>query len=777
MRFFKYINTIPENPAEGSFEAGDEIKVRKGSGTESEPYYWNLYKVAANGSIDFVRGITDEQNSRLERLSSDQISKVESITTGDITKLKEDYTKSEIDTKISDLGNLANSSKISLGNSTVLPVPPQSGGVTIPNAWVELAQNVTYTQAGGSPITGIDGHRSIAEWNDTTSTWSLVDMGELPQIGLADDFGNSTNEGATQRLVTDINDTLARGFLDSDIGNKFVKEIYLYGDTSNFSEYYLRFVQRDYELSPGQKRWAIEIANQRTGFNPPRICIKTWLPSEDIESSDLAYLNESGGSGIRAVLVVDWEAIPAGTQTVIAGKINTGLAFNPKFSPLIYSKVVQDSVYVSSSSGNDANTGGNDAPLLTINQALTTGKNIFLKSGDIFYENIDTCYVKIDKYGKGNEPIISGFKHIIKNNSAWELDSINIWKLDLSNISKFSGKTAHDVASSNIGLLFDNTKKIIYGEKIRYKADLSKNFQFYQTDKSNSHVLEDFRYVYMYLDSDPNILDLSLSTGTDGVFLESGGDIYNTKITGFGRHGINARGNNFIRENILKYIGGCTHSSSSWVRLGNGIEVNNSSANRENVSVSNNKVSNVYDCGFTVQGSIGGSGTAKNIRCFSNTFKNCRQSFEDFTNTTSSGSNTVFVDCVIEDNYSINPGDNGFNTPEMRDAHILSNSQNANTGMIYRNNIYIGYNVFLAMRPIGGVYKSSIQYDSKIYLSTGDVLIRRIPDNEDVLVIPENPEQIDDVISDYRDLTGDYTSEILVVTEVEKRNLSNLLGF
>lgn len=204
MKFYKYIDTIPAAPSEGSFEPGDEIKVRKGLGTESSPYYWNLYKVAANGSIDFVRGITDDQNTRLERMSSDQISKVESITTGDITKLKEDYTKAEIDQQFNDVRNFANSSRINLNGSTVLPVPPRRPDNTvIEDAWVRLAQNVTYTQAGGDPLTGIDGHETIAEWNNEDGEWTLVDMGELATNPLTNIVDQSTNKGITPKGVDD----------------------------------------------------------------------------------------------------------------------------------------------------------------------------------------------------------------------------------------------------------------------------------------------------------------------------------------------------------------------------------------------------------------------------------------------------------------------------------------------------------------------------------------------------------------------------------------------
>ena len=216
-------HVVQELPSERPLVVGHKYKVIQADGTLIE------YVINSQGEPVRLKGITNDESSRLDRLSSEQISKVESITTGDISKLKdldsqgeadsklnskvdkesgkslvedgliekleEDYTKEQIDDKISDLGNLATSSKISLGDSTVLPVPPQSGGVTIPNAWVELSQNVTYTQSGGSPITGIDGHRSIAEWDNDNEVWSLVDMGEMPVGSLKEWVAGSYLQG------------------------------------------------------------------------------------------------------------------------------------------------------------------------------------------------------------------------------------------------------------------------------------------------------------------------------------------------------------------------------------------------------------------------------------------------------------------------------------------------------------------------------------------------------------------------------------------------------
>src|SRR5690606_40501679 len=137
-------HVVQELPSERPLVVGHKYKVMQPDGTLIE------YVINSQGEPVRLKGITNDESSRLNRLSSDQISKVESITTGDITKLKEDYTKEEIDEELNSVRNLANSSRINLRGSTVLPVPPtRPDDSVIEDAWVRLAQNVTYTQAGG----------------------------------------------------------------------------------------------------------------------------------------------------------------------------------------------------------------------------------------------------------------------------------------------------------------------------------------------------------------------------------------------------------------------------------------------------------------------------------------------------------------------------------------------------------------------------------------------------------------------------------------------------
>lgn len=171
MKFYKYINTIPDKPIVGGeeteFNPGDTIMVRKGA---QENYYWEQYKVAADGLVHFVRGITDDQWGRIERLTGGEISKVESITTEDITKLKEDYTKPQIDDIIGDVNERVNN--ISSG---------YQGTATLDTIFNEETPTGLYTplESGDYGAVDVDGNPSpvdltiginTLEWDGSTLT-------------------------------------------------------------------------------------------------------------------------------------------------------------------------------------------------------------------------------------------------------------------------------------------------------------------------------------------------------------------------------------------------------------------------------------------------------------------------------------------------------------------------------------------------------------------------------------------------------------------------------
>ena len=119
-------------------------------------------------------------------------------------------------------------------------------------------------------------------------------------------------------------------------------------------------------------------------------------------------------------------------------------------------------VYISSSTGDDANDGSINAPLKTISSAPKNDVNIFLKRGDVFFEkcwNFTNC--KIDAYGKGEKPMICGLK-ILKNKSVWVRQANDIWRIDLKNRKDFEGFVSTTDKEDNIGAIYDITNDKVH---------------------------------------------------------------------------------------------------------------------------------------------------------------------------------------------------------------------------------------------------------------------------------------------------------------------------
>ena len=80
---------------------------------------------------------------------------------------------------------------------------------------------------------------------------------------------------------------------------------------------------------------------------------------------------------------------------------------------------IAKTIYVSSSMGNDQNSGLTmQDPKKSIKGAMEIGEEICLKAGDIFYETLRLTKKVVTRYGEGANPIICGYKRIIRPN--WE---------------------------------------------------------------------------------------------------------------------------------------------------------------------------------------------------------------------------------------------------------------------------------------------------------------------------------------------------------------------
>lgn len=387
----------------------------------------------------------------------------------------------------------------------------------------------------------------------------------------------------------------------------------------------------------------------------------------------------------------------------------------------VLSNSIEKIVYVSSSSGNDMNSGlYEDEPLKTITAALRKAKKIRLRSGDVFYENVLCHNVTIDSYGMGVKPVISGFKHLKRDTGKWEegitenenwyrRKGTNIWRIKLSG-DYFTGRIVGDTPFlNNIGIIINNETGETYGNKCQYlkpgdcprpymggqsNTYLQRNFDYFQNSKWGKKVdfrNDDFDFLYLYLDHSPDVYNFLFSTYGNAFYL-SNATVKDIKVQGFSCHGFSCGSNVNIIGCEIDLIGGAQQIGyKNWVRYGNGIEFY-ISEKKVNGYIAGNVISRTFDCAVTIQGSNHIGAYPKNIVIEKNLIKNCRQAFEYFLNNKKDEGSTAVdcEDCVFRKNVCIDSGENGFNAPEMRDTHILSYQKIAPSSMLIKDNVFIG---------------------------------------------------------------------------------------
>ncbi|MBO4530150.1 MAG: hypothetical protein J5767_05885 [Paludibacteraceae bacterium] len=386
--------------------------------------------------------------------------------------------------------------------------------------------------------------------------------------------------------------------------------------------------------------------------------------------------------------------------------------------------------YVSSSQGSDSNDGTEERPLKSIfsSKIPKSGVEIRLKCGDVFYENIKAHNNDFSSYGVGAKPVISGWKILPKSNALWtegrmnngkweEKKGTHIWRLDLNQTGFYGRVNSSEPYENNIGLIMESDTKRMHGRKCEfiYKEDcndpyknpqrntyLKHNFDFAQTSKSKKSAQpSDYRYLYMYLDHNPSQHELMFSTYGNGIGAGNT-KINGLRIEGFSCHGVACGSNVSISDCEIEYIGGAhQYESVRWVRYGNGVEFYVSKT-RENGHVFNNRISHTFDCATTIQGSNHIGATAKNIVIEKNIIKNCRQAFEFFLSNSDKAKKINYdcVGCIFRKNICVDSGENGFESPEYRDTHILSYQKEYPTSMKIEGNTFVGGNgLYTATNP------------------------------------------------------------------------------
>ncbi|MBQ4530074.1 MAG: leucine-rich repeat protein [Lachnospiraceae bacterium] len=279
-------------------------------------------------------------------------------------------------------------------------------------------------------------------------------------------------------------------------------------------------------------------------------------------------------------------------------------------------------------------------------KAYVSGDTILFKRGDTFYGTFDPTIVKVDEeittissYGEGELPNISGYK-IVSTEEAWQVHEEGIYKVDLTDTQFFSGLMTISANSTNIGFLEDR-EGVKYFNKKSTLTELENECDFY-CDR-------DCLYIKSSENPYSKLGELKLATKTNLLITQSNLKIENIEFSGTGAHGLvnsdETIKNVEISNNIIQDIGGSYLNGTT--RYGNGIEFYG--ANVSNVVVKDNIIRNVYDVGFTIQGT---KGSGKNIIVKNNVFVSNSQDSEVWEN----GAATGIESYEFTNNISVNAG-------------------------------------------------------------------------------------------------------------------------
>ena len=433
-------------------------------------------------------------------------------------------------------------------------------------------------------------------------------------------------------------------------------------------------------------------------------------------------------------------------------------------------------VYVSSSDGNDRNDGQSPAsPMRSIDAAMKKSKDIYLKSGDIFYGNIELKEKNLHAYGPGARPVICGYKRIIT--PKWKKAGKNVWKINLKD-NNFTGVDTHGSSVlNNVGCIHEYDVDLIHGRKVENKKDLRRDWDMWQVSEfSNDKVKpQQFDELYLYLKKNPNKLKLEFSTGVNGVYLKNG-TMEGIEVRGFGRHGIAAYTHTTIRNCRIDAIGGMMQIGvRNFVCLGNGIEFWINLEPVEDCVVDGCYISRCYDCGMTIQGSENSNYTPRNILAQNNFITECCQAWEDFLN-----NGKQYDNCRFKNNTVANCGNtSGFGYPDNRFifCNVLGHNHRVRNGMIIEGNTFIGGNYYSAS-PSVPEYKSNIWRNNTLITSRGHWILGYYTGTKDVIYLPRDrgryrslDEATEAAIRQYREKTGDQTTTFTIKSEEEVQAL------
>lgn len=424
-------------------------------------------------------------------------------------------------------------------------------------------------------------------------------------------------------------------------------------------------------------------------------------------------------------------------------------------------------VYVSSSCGIHESDGLDpDHPTSNLSGALKNASVVLLKAGDVFYRgNLQAYDVTVSRYGEGVNPLICGYKRIA--GAEWYPVRENVWAIDLLD-DGFSGYvTAGPSISNNICAIHDYNADLVHGRKVWKEEELTRDWDFWQTEDLTGKNPASYNMLYLYLTSDPNDSGLELSV-YDTALSTRNATVDGVNFVGFG-FGISAWTNTKIRNCRIDVIGGRIYQEGDTYNcMGNGIEFFVSTDISDCV-VEDCYVSRCYDCGITIQGSRGGRATPRNIIIQNNLIANCCQGWEDFLR---NDPDVVFDNCVFCGNTVLHSGNTsgfGYNDSRFKYCHVLGNNVSGDRGMQILDNVFCGGN-FYCSGSYNDAYKSNIWSGNECFLSSGDFVLGEYFGRKDVIRMNWSRLFSSGELRLYRELTGDSSTVFHVVS---RRRIDN----
>ncbi|MBE6733088.1 MAG: hypothetical protein E7561_03735 [Ruminococcaceae bacterium] len=349
---------------------------------------------------------------------------------------------------------------------------------------------------------------------------------------------------------------------------------------------------------------------------------------------------------LLTVIVMAFSVVPVGSV----------LASSTAESQVGEEKSTAKTYYVAAD-GLDTNDGlSKDTPisLKGINQIiLNGGDTVLLKRGDTFYgaflcQVANTSKEKrvfIDAYGEGELPTFSFNKRV---DMPWTNCGNGFYKIDLSNEANYEGvkneflesSWDHKIYVANVNFIEDSNGKF-YGNVKKRAEDCLEKYDMYSDDTC----------VYIKTNVDPykemGAVNIAIHPpGTPLMRARKGMYIKNIRFMycGYGICGGSGKETKSINiENcVFDKIGGANISSNpdNFVRGGNGIEFGNHGSL---VVIKNNIFRNIYDVGYTCQGSS--PGYWRNFLVTDNVFTYCTQAVEFWcgNDTTAGGLYTIKI--------------------------------------------------------------------------------------------------------------------------------------